>query len=85
MLLLDRLLPLRREAVLPAGVPIAGPGLHVLRADPGYVARAHARGHPVLVWTVDEPDDVGSCVDLGVDTIITNRPAEVLGLLGPAA
>ena len=44
---------------------------------PGFVARAHARGHPVFVWTVDEPDDVDFVLDLGVDTIITNRPAEV--------
>lgn len=84
VLLLDRLLPLRREALLPAGVPMAGPGLHVLRVNPGYVARAHARGHPVLVWTVDEPEDVRFVVDLGVDTIVTNRPAEVLDLIGPA-
>jgi glycerophosphoryl diester phosphodiesterase len=71
--------------VLPAGVPIAGPGLQVLRVHPGYVSRAHARGYPVLVWTVDEPDDVRFVVDLGVDTVVTNRPAEVLALLGPAA
>jgi glycerophosphoryl diester phosphodiesterase len=85
VLLLDRLPPLRRDAVLPAGVPIAGPGLQVLRVNPGYVSRAHARGYPVLVWTVDEPDDVRFVVDLGVDTVVTNRPAEVLALLGPAA
>lgn len=81
VLLLDRLLPVRREGMLPAGVPIAGPGLHVLRADPAFVARAHARGHQVYVWTVDEPDDVQFVLDLGVDTIITNRPAEVLAQL----
>jgi glycerophosphoryl diester phosphodiesterase len=85
VLLLERLPPLRREAVLPAGVPITGPGLQVLRVNPGYVARAHARGYPVLVWTVDEPEDVRFVVDLGVDTVVTNRPAEVLALLGPAA
>jgi glycerophosphoryl diester phosphodiesterase len=78
VLLLDRLLPVRREALLPAGSAIAGPGLHVLRADPDYVARAHARGHRVYVWTVDEPRDVDFVLGLGVDTIITNRPAEVI-------
>ena len=45
VLLMERLYPVRREGMLPAGVPIAGPGLHLLRADPGFVARAHARGH----------------------------------------
>jgi glycerophosphoryl diester phosphodiesterase len=77
VLLLDRLLPVRREGLLPPGVPIAGPGLHVLRAEPDYVARAHARGNQVYAWTVDEPADVAFVRDLGVDTIITNRPAEV--------
>jgi glycerophosphoryl diester phosphodiesterase len=77
VLLLDRLLPVRRDGLLPAGVPIGGPGLHVLRAEPDYVARAHARGNQVYAWTVDEPADVAFVRDLGVDTIITNRPAEV--------
>ena len=82
VLLLDRLLPRRRDGVLPVGVAIAGPSLHMLRAVPGYVARAHARGHRVFVWTVDEPDDVQYVLDLGVDTIITNRPDEVIRHLG---
>lgn len=77
VLLMDRLYPLRREGVLPAGVTIAGPGLHLLRADPQFVNRAHARGHPVYVWTVDEPADVEFVLGLGVDTIITDRPREV--------
>ncbi|MGN6607078.1 MAG: glycerophosphodiester phosphodiesterase [Jatrophihabitans sp.] len=83
VLLLERLLlPTRRGAILPPGTTIAGPGLHVLQADPDFVARAHARGHRVFVWTVDEPDEVEFVRDLGVDTIITNRPAEVLEQLG---
>jgi glycerophosphoryl diester phosphodiesterase len=82
VLLLDRLLPGRREGMLPAGVPIAGPGLHVLRSDPQYVLRAHNRGKLVFVWTVDTPRDVRFVLDLGVDTIITNRPAEVVAQLG---
>ena len=81
VLLMERLYPVRREGMLPAGVPIAGPGLHLLRADPGFVARAHARGHRVYVWTVDEPRDVEFVLDLGVDTIITDHPLEVKQLL----
>jgi glycerophosphoryl diester phosphodiesterase len=81
VLLFERLLPVRREGLLPTGVPIAGPGLHVLRADPDYVARAHARGHRVFVWTVDQPRDVEFVLDLGVDTIITDHPLEVKRLL----
>ena len=81
VLLLDRLLPGRKDGTLPAGVPIAGPGLHLLRADPGYVERAHAAGNRVFVWTVDRPQDVRFVADLGVDTIITNRPAQVISQL----
>jgi glycerophosphoryl diester phosphodiesterase len=78
VLLLDRLLPGRRDGILPTGVPIAGPGLSVLRAEPEFVSRAHARGNLVYVWTVDEPSDVELVLGLGIDAIITNRPADVV-------
>ena len=81
VLLLERRLPGLRDGLLPAGVPIAGPGLHLLQADPGFVARAHSRGNRVYVWTVNEPDDVELVRGLGVDTIITDRPAEVIAQL----
>ena len=81
VLLLDRFLPQRRAGILPTGVPIAGPGLHLLKEEPNFVDRAHARGHLVYVWTVDEPRDVELVLDLGVDTIITDHPAEVRRLL----
>jgi glycerophosphoryl diester phosphodiesterase len=81
VLLFDRLLPARKAGILPAGVPIAGPGLRLLKEDPDFVARAHARGLQVYVWTVDDPDDVRFVLDLGVDTIITDRPREVGALL----
>ncbi|WP_406184587.1 glycerophosphodiester phosphodiesterase [Streptomyces sp. NBC_01006] len=55
----------------------AGPGIDLLRKDPGLVARLKAKGLRVRVWTVDEPEDVELCVRLGVDTLITNRPREV--------
>jgi glycerophosphoryl diester phosphodiesterase len=77
VLLFKRLQPVRREGFLPAGASIAGPGLRVLRADPDFVARAHTRGHPVFVWTVDRPEDVRFALDLGVDTIISDYPEQV--------
>jgi glycerophosphoryl diester phosphodiesterase len=81
VLLLERLLPHRRDAMLPPGVPIAGPGLHVLRAEPQFVERAHRRGHPVYVWTVNDPADVRFVRSLGVDTIITDYPRQVRAIL----
>jgi len=77
-LLMERWTPLRRDGGLPTGVRIGGPGIRLLRTDPDYVKRAHHAGNRVFCWTVDSPDDVGLVRDLGVDAIITNRPAAVL-------
>ncbi|MFD7085318.1 glycerophosphodiester phosphodiesterase [Streptomyces sp. NPDC002181] len=83
---LNRLAPglpavyLIERAVRPPRPPFAGhagPGIDLLRKDPGLVARLKAKGLRVRVWTVDEPEDVELCVRLGVDTLITNRPREV--------
>lgn len=71
----------RSSGRLPAGVPTAGPGLHLLRGKPEYVARAHERGHQVFCWTADEPADWELLTGLGVDAIITNRPAELRAFL----
>ncbi len=81
VLLLEWPMPVRQERLLPPGVPIAGPGLHLLRADPDLAGRAHARGYRVFVWTVNEMRDVDFVVSLGVDTIITDRPSEVIARL----
>jgi glycerophosphoryl diester phosphodiesterase len=78
VLLLEWRLPGLRDGMLPAGVPVAGPGLHLLRTSPGFVERAHARGNRVFVWTVNDPEDVAFVHRLGVDTIITDRPRDVL-------
>ncbi|WP_405701003.1 glycerophosphodiester phosphodiesterase [Streptomyces sp. NBC_00069] len=55
----------------------AGPGIDLVRKDPGLVGRLKAKGLRVRVWTVDEPEDVELCVRLGVEAVITNRPREV--------
>ena len=69
---------LRRDGSLSPSADVAGPGIHILRAHPRYVERVHAAGHPVYVWTVDEPADIDLVLDLGVDAVITNRPTDVL-------
>jgi len=72
--LMDRV-PLRfRDGSLPLGSRIAGPSIEVIRAHPRYVARAHAQGNEVHVWTVNSEEDVALCADLGVDAIITDHP-----------
>jgi glycerophosphoryl diester phosphodiesterase len=43
--------------------------------DERFLAAAHARGLQVHVWTVDDPDEARTMLDLGVDGIMTDRPA----------
>src|SRR5689334_18268378 len=75
--LMGRLPRGRRDGSLPDGVGWTGISKEIVRADPGYVARAQAQGHRVNLWTVNEPDDVQRCVDAGVDAITTARPRAV--------
>ncbi|MGH3796730.1 MAG: glycerophosphodiester phosphodiesterase family protein [Pseudonocardiaceae bacterium] len=72
-----------RSGRLPAWADIAGPGVRALRADPGFVERAAARGHPTYCWTVDEPADVTLCAECGVSYLATNRPADARKVLRP--
>lgn len=67
VLLMDRWKP------LPPWADIAGPGIHLLRADPSRVARA---GADTYCWTVDAPADVALCQRLGVRYLATNSPAD---------
>jgi glycerophosphoryl diester phosphodiesterase len=80
--LLQFVSPRLRDGRLPAGVRIAGPSMRIVRNHPGYIERLKRAGHQVHVWTVNEPEDVDLCVELGVDAIITNRPRAVLDRLG---
>ncbi|WP_028804019.1 glycerophosphodiester phosphodiesterase [Streptomyces sp. 142MFCol3.1] len=80
--LLQFISPRLRDGRLPAGVRIAGPSMRIVRSHPGYIERLKRAGHQVHVWTVNEPEDVDLCVELGVDAIITNRPRAVLRQLG---
>jgi len=56
----------------------------VTSVTPELVARAHSAGLAVNVWTVNAPDDLRAMVDLGVDTVITDRLRAALAAAGGA-
>jgi glycerophosphoryl diester phosphodiesterase len=76
-LLIDTDLGEWRDGELPDGVRVVGPDLNLIKADPGFVARAAMRGHEVHVWTVNEPADIAFCRDLGVTGFTTDFPDRV--------
>ena len=67
-----RLRAVRRE-LLRGTATALGPGIALIRADPGFVADAHAAGKEVHVWTVNRAADMDLARDLGVDAV-DHRP-----------
>ena len=79
-----------RQPQLPLGVLLAGPSLHYVQdcialgarsvhmaidyVDRSFVDDAHAHGLQVLVYTVDDEDDMARMAALGVDGIFCDRP-----------
>ena len=60
-------------------VPTKYRGLRVV--TPRFVRAAHSRGVRVDVWTINEPGEMRELLDMGVDSVMTDRPevlAEVL-------
>jgi glycerophosphoryl diester phosphodiesterase len=55
--------------------------LHHALVTPAAVARAHARGAPVVAWTVDDPDDLARVEAAGVDAVVTNDPSMFVSTL----
>jgi len=61
---------------------ILGPGVTELMAHPKFVKRLRRSGRRIHVWTVNTDDELQACLDLGVEAVITDRPAYMLGRLG---
>jgi glycerophosphoryl diester phosphodiesterase len=54
-------------------VPTGAKGITLV--DARFIAEAHKRAIKVHVWTIDDPDEMTRLLDLGVDGIMTDRPA----------
>ncbi len=61
---------------------IVGPGILELQEHPGLGRRILDSGRDLHVWTVNTPDELQLCLDLGVKAVISDRPAYMLELLG---
>ena len=59
-----------RRALRCAQVPVRYHGATIV--DERFIERAHRRGIPVHVWTIDERAEMERLLDLGVDGIMTD-------------
>lgn len=64
-------------AATTVGATAIGPGLALLREDPGLVRRAAEQGRATYTWTVDTEEDALFCKELGVRWVATNHPERV--------
>ncbi|MFD6105389.1 glycerophosphodiester phosphodiesterase [Nocardia salmonicida] len=68
-------------AATTVGATAVGPSVKTLREHPELVDKAAAAGRATYCWTVDEPEDVTLCADLGVSWVATNHPGRTKALL----
>ncbi len=61
---------------------IAGPGIAFLRENPKIGRTLGRLGRRIHVWTVNTEADLDLCQELGVEAVITDRPAFALSHLG---
>jgi glycerophosphoryl diester phosphodiesterase len=60
---------------------IVGPGIDELMEHPKLGRRIVKAGHDLHVWTVNTPEQLAFCIDLGVKAVISDRPDYMLDLL----
>ena len=56
--------------------------IEIIRSDHSFVLNQMRKGKQVMVWTVNDEDDLKLCQDLGVKAVITDYPARVRKILG---
>jgi glycerophosphoryl diester phosphodiesterase len=61
---------------------IIGPSVEMIKKSPDLVAEIKKSGKELYVWTVDSTEDLQYCESVGVDVVMTNRPAHARSVLG---
>ena len=61
---------------------VVAANLEIIKADHNFVSTQKKRGRKVMVWTVNEPEDLILCKKLGIDAVITDYPARARLTLG---
>ena len=61
---------------------VVAANLEIIKADHNFVLTQKNRGRKVMVWTVNQPEDLILCKKLGIDAVITDYPARARLTLG---
>ncbi|MFI7192603.1 glycerophosphodiester phosphodiesterase [Nocardia nova] len=69
------------SAATTVGATAVGPSVKTLREHPELVDKAAAAGRATYCWTVDDPQDVELCAELGVSWVATNHPGRTKTVL----
>jgi glycerophosphoryl diester phosphodiesterase len=62
--------------------PVVAANIEIIRNDHAFVLEQQKRGKQVIVWTVNNEDDLTLCAELGISAVITDNPARARKLLG---
>jgi glycerophosphoryl diester phosphodiesterase len=62
--------------------PVVVANIEIIRNDLAFVLEQQNRGKQVIVWTVNNEDDLTLCAELGISAVITDNPARARKLLG---
>jgi glycerophosphoryl diester phosphodiesterase len=54
---------------------VIGPSVEMIKKSPDLVTEIKNSGKELYVWTVDSTEDLQYCASVGVDIVMTNRPA----------
>ena len=61
---------------------VIGPSVEMIKKSPELVTEIKKSGKEIYVWTVDSTEDLQYCASVGVDIVMTNRPAHARSVLG---